>query len=150
MGIDTSGKWWIGSEAKDIEGYLTALKVEGYDVHATRICACTCGATSFKFQYDRDEGCAQRICAICGAKHLLCDSSEYWADATPEDWHCIECGCTTCNVGAAFSLYEPENSLGSDIRWISVGIRCADCGVLGSCVDWKVAYGPSFHLIEQA
>ena len=35
VAIDRSGKWWIGSEAADIEGYLKAYEAEGYAVHET-------------------------------------------------------------------------------------------------------------------
>jgi hypothetical protein len=28
--IDTSGKWWVGSEATDVTDFLTAYKAEGY------------------------------------------------------------------------------------------------------------------------
>ena len=26
------------------------------------------------------------------------------------------------------------------VRWMSVGLRCAKCGLLGSPVDWKADY----------
>ena len=32
----------------------------------------------------RDEGCAHRTCAICRAKHHMCDSAEYWEEAQPQ------------------------------------------------------------------
>jgi hypothetical protein len=36
------------------------------------------------------------------------------------------------------------------VKWITVGTRCAACGVLGSPVDWKIDYGPTDHLLRQA
>ena len=150
MAIDTSGKWWVGSEAADIADYLEAYQSEGHEVHATRLCRCHCGSTAFELEADRDEGCAQRICAACRSRHLVCDSAEYWEGAQPEGWTCTECQCKTCNLAVGFSLYEPEEGQQPDVRWVSVGQRCTNCGTLGSFVDWKVGYGPSYQLLDQA
>ena len=149
MTIDRSGKWWVGTEADDIQEYLRAYEAEGYAVHETRMSKCNCGSDEFEFEADPAEGCARRICAVCGAKHMICDSEEYWDEAEPEDWECTECGCRTCNLGAGFSLYEPQDGNDRDVRWISIGQRCTKCGTLGSFVDWKVGYGPSYQLLEQ-
>ena len=150
MAIDTSGKWWVGSEADDVAEYLEVYEAEGYAVDETRLCKCQCGSNEFELAADRDEGCAQRICALCSTKHFICDSAEYWEEAEPESWVCTECGCKTCNLGVGFSLYEPEEMQKPDVRWISVANRCTKCGTLGSTVDWKVGYGPSYQLLSQA
>ena len=150
MTIDTSGKWWVGSEATDIAGYLMAYKAEGYEVHATRLCKCRCGSTAFELEADQEEGCAQRTCAVCRIKHLVCDSANYWEDAQPQSWTCTECQCRTCNLTVGFSLHEKEKGQQPDVRWVSVGQRCIGCGTLGCFVDWKVGYGPSYHLLDQA
>ena len=31
---------------------------------------------------------------------------------------------------------------GGEVRWITVGRRCARCGVLGSPVEWAIDYVP--------
>jgi hypothetical protein len=147
--IDTSGKWWVGSEATDVADYLTAYKAEGYEVQETRLCKCDCGSITFEFEADQDEGCAQRTCAICRAKHHMCDSADYWEEAQPQRWTCTECQCKICNLGVGFSLYDPEEGP-PDVRWVSVGQRCTNCGTLGSFVDWKVGYGPSYQLLDEA
>jgi len=149
MTIDTSGEWWVGTAADDIREYLRAYEAEGYPVHETRMCRCGCGSDEFAVEADQDEGCAMRICVRCAAAHPICDSAEYWDEAEPERWECTECGSTTCNVGVGFSLYEPEEGNKPDVRWISVGLRCTGCGTLGSFVDWKVGYGPSYQLLDQ-
>lgn len=150
MTIDTSGKWWVGTEAADIADYLTAFKAEGYEVHETRLCKCGCGSAAFVLEADRDEGCALRTCAVCSSKHFICDSAEFWEEAKPEAWKCTECQSDTCNMGVGFSLHEPEGGRQPDVRWISIGQRCTKCGTLGCFVDWKVGYGPSHHLLGQA
>jgi hypothetical protein len=150
VAIDTSGKWWVGSEATDIADYLIAYKAEGYEVHATRLCKCRCGSTAFELEADQEEGCAQRTCAVCRIKHLVCDSTNYWEDAQPQSWTCTECQCKTCNLTVGFSLHEKEKGQQPDVRWVSVGQRCTNCGTLGSFVNWKVGYGPSHQLLDQA
>ena len=150
MAIDTSGKWWVGSEATDIADYLMAYKADGYEVHATRLCKCRCRSTAYELEADQEEGCAQRTCAVCRIKHLVCDSANYWEDAQPQSWTCTECQCRTCNLTVGFSLHEKEKGQQPDVRWVSVGQRCTNCGTLGSFVNWKVGYGPSYQLLDQA
>lgn len=149
MAIDTSGKWWVGSQAADIADYLKAYKAEGYEVLETRPCTCRCGSIAFELEADRDEGCAQRTCAVCRSKHLLGDSADHWQGAQPESWTCTECQCKTCNLTVGFSLYAPREGQPPDVRWVSVGQRCTNCGTLGSFVNWKIGYGPSYHLLDQ-
>jgi hypothetical protein len=87
---------------------------------------------------DDDEGCAKRVCTSCREEHFICDSEEYWPEAGPERWKCVECGSTSANVGVGFSLYED-----GEIHWLYVGERCSNCGILGCVAGWKVAYSPS-------
>jgi hypothetical protein len=148
MTIDKTRKFWVGTEPADAAEYLVAYEAEGYAVHETRICECHCGSVAFRFEADRNGGCAQRTCSTCGAKHLICDSAQFWSEAEPEQWVCTECGNHECNLSVAFSLYDEEDRR-RDVRWVSVGSRCTKCGTLGSFVDWKVAYGPSDHLLNQ-
>ena len=35
------------------------------------------------------------------------------------------------------------------VKWITVGLRCVDCGILDSPVDWKIDYSPASHLYDQ-
>jgi hypothetical protein len=149
VAIDRSSKWWRGSDAADVHEYLKLYKAEGYPLHETRLCKCVCGSIEFGLKADRNGGCAERTCAACEAKHLICDSAEYWEDAEPQNWQCTECGWQICNLGVGFSLYDEEGGAARDVRWISVGERCANCGILGCYVDWKVGYGPSHHLLDQ-
>ena len=145
MSIDTSGKWWIGSEPADIRGFLEVYAPEGYEVHDFRLAACPCGSDSFHLDADDNEGVAKRSCVKCSAEHFLCDSEEYWDEARPEHWKCVDCDSEETNVGVGFSLYEDDQ----EIRWLYVGCRCAKCGVLGCFAGWKIAYAPSRHLLEK-
>ena len=147
MSIDTTGKWWIGSEPSDIGRFLEAYSSDGdCKIHEFRLSRCQCGSVEFALTADDDEGVAQRICTKCKSAHFICDSEEFWNDSSPEKWICIECKSDHTNVGVGFSLYPDDH----EIKWIYVGCRCAMCGILGCFAGWKVAYTPSRHLIEQA
>ncbi len=145
MSIDTSGKWWVGSEKADIRGFLEAYASGGYEVHDFRLAACRCGSDSFRLEADDNEGVAKRICSQCAEEHFLCDSDEYWEEAEPEKWKCIECRSDSANIGVGFSLYDDDH----EIRWLYVGYRCAKCGVLGCFAGWKIAYAPSRQLLDK-
>jgi hypothetical protein len=150
MTIDTSGQWWVGTEAVDAEAYVRALEAEGHTVHETRLCKCDCGSLEFTLEADRDEGCARRKCCHCGAHHFICDSAEYWDEAASETCACAVCGRSHFNLAVGFSLYEADEREDRDVRWVSVGNRCLTCGTLGSFIDWKVGYGDSYQLLDQA
>jgi ferredoxin-like protein FixX len=145
MSIDTTGKWWVGTNPTDIREYLIAYTQDAYSVSEFRLAKCSCGSDVFSLEADDDEGVAKRTCVACGAEHFICDSEEYWGDAQPEEFKCIECGSKRANVGVGFSLHG-----GDEVRWLYVGERCAGCGVLGCFAGWKIAYSPSKHLMERA
>jgi hypothetical protein len=147
MSIDTSGKWWVGSEPADVGGFLKAYAEEGYEVHQFRLSKCPCGSLELHLRADDNEGVAQRVCVKCGAQHFICDSEEHWADAEPVDWICIECKSDICNVGVGFSQY-PDSP--TSIKWIYIGERCARCGILGCFAGWKVGQDDVSHLFDQA
>lgn len=133
VAIDTSGKWWIGSSPQDIEEYLRAYSEDSYLATVFRLARCQCGSEVFSLEADDDEGVARHTCVTCSSAHYICDSGEYWKEACPERFKCVECHGTSCNVGVGFALYEDSPSA---IRWLYVGERCANCGVLGCMAGW--------------
>ena len=135
----------MGSDPSDIDEYLVAYGADNAPVSAFRLSRCVCSSLTFFLDADDNEGCAKRTCTECSREHLICDSAEYWDEASPERWRCIECGSERANVGVAFSLYD-----NGEVRWLYVGERCAGCGVLGCLAGWKVAYSPSAQLLAEA
>ena len=61
MGIDKSGKWWVGASPDDIKEYLEAYAAEGYPTHQFRQAKCGCSGESFELFADDNEGCAKRV-----------------------------------------------------------------------------------------
>ena len=140
MAIDTSGRWWTGTEFRDIDEYLRALTASGYPVSEVVQSKCSCGGTVFSLLRDEEEGCAQRLCRACGERAFIADSAEIWDEAEPAPAVC-PCGSKYAELGVGFS-----NRRDGEIQWVTVGQRCVQCGVLGSFVDWKIDYAPTDHL----
>lgn len=143
--IEFPQRVWVGDRPEDIADYLTAYADDSYPVHAFRIATCSCGSLEFELEADDNEGTARRTCAVCGKRHPICESEEYWDGSRFEKWQCVDCQSSDANVGVGFSL-DPQG----EVRWLHVGYRCANCGVLGCFVGWKVSYTPSRQLLEKA
>jgi hypothetical protein len=144
MTIDTSGKWWKGADFADLAEYLREYTADGYPAEEVVPCVCTCGHTVFRLEGDQNEGCVRRTCAACGAQAFIADSGEAWDEADPVKLTCRPCRGRWFEVGVAFSRGQD-----GDVRWITVGVRCVRCGVLGSFADWKIDYSPTDHLLRQ-
>lgn len=145
MAIHKTGKWWAGSSPDDIKDYLEAYSANGYQSEQFCLARCTCGSFEFRLEADDDEGVAKRTCIECGKEHFICDSAEYWEDAKPQLWKCVECESEAANVGVGFSLYEDREA----VRWLYIGERCSTCGVLGCFAGWKIGYAPSLQLLDE-
>jgi len=52
MGIDKSGKWWVGTSPSDIKEYLEAYSSEGYPAQEFRQAKCACGGVTFELFAD--------------------------------------------------------------------------------------------------
>lgn len=112
MAIDKSGNWWLGSDAGDLAEYLAALTEVGYLATEFRIAQCGCGLNVFSLAIDADEGAATRICVGCGQTHFICDSQEYWEDASPKKWKCVgKCKSRTANICVGFALREDHKDI---------------------------------------
>ena len=135
MSIDTSGKWWVGTNPKDIKEYVETYTSKSYKMDEFRLAKCACGSVDFQLDADDNEGVAKRTCTKCSQQHFLCDSEEFAEEVENEHWHC-ECGSEATNIGVGFSLRKK----GGEIRWLYVGCRCAKCGILGCFADWKIDY----------
>ena len=131
MAIDTSGKWWKGSEYPDLEAYLRELKPGGYPVDRVIRAQCACGSTTFTLNVDQDNELAQTACCECGREAFVSDSGEHWAEATPRRLKC-PARHARYEVGLGLCIRD-----GQWVRWMSIGSRCIRCGILGSPLDWK-------------
>ena len=145
MAIDESGEWWVGDSPADIGEYLQAFSEENYPVELFRMANCSCGCSTFRIDFDNTENVVRRTCENCDLQHFVCDSDEFWDDASPEVWKCVGCASLRHHLGVGFALYHTKQ----DVHWLYVGVRCAKCGILACIADWKVGYGPSLQLIEQ-
>ncbi|RYE86195.1 MAG: hypothetical protein EOO75_16025 [Myxococcales bacterium] len=143
MTIDASGEYWKGTEAADLKPFLVDYEAGGYPVAEVVPAACTCGGGRFEVALSGDEQAVRRRCVSCGEEKLMLDSAEHWDD---EDEDECACPCEGEVFEAAVGLARREDA---SIKWVSVGLRCVECGVLGVYADWKIDYSPSEHLVKQ-
>jgi hypothetical protein len=131
MAIDTSGKWWKGTEFADIAGYLRELQPGGYPVDDVIQAQCQCGSSRFTLDVDQDEELAQTTCTSCGHEAFVSDSGDHWSEASPRRLDCPS-GHTEHELGLGRCIRDR-----AWVRWMSLGARCVSCGVLSSPLDWK-------------
>lgn len=147
MSIDTSGPYWTGSEPADIEAYLAALMGEATPVDAFRLARCPdCGGGQFQLDTLGSRLGARHVCLGCGRSAYVGDINDYRWEGPAHRFLCVACGGQAANVGVAFT-FTPTRQ---DIRWITVGARCARCGLLSAPADWSVEYTGTMHLLEHA
>jgi hypothetical protein len=147
MAIDDSGDWRTGSEASDIELYLTEYTAseEAYPATAFHPIACPCG--SDQFQLVRAGSITRQSCSGCGQVRIICRDGDpiHWEEAigeeNPEPYACVACHGDAANVYLGFAGYAEKPDLDA-VKWFYVGVRCCGCGVLGCFNSGKVGRGP--------
>ncbi|TJZ90687.1 hypothetical protein [Actinacidiphila oryziradicis] len=108
---------------------------------APSVCS-ACDGRVFFVLVDDIEGGAERECSACGSRAFIADSEEFWEDADPRAAGC-PCGSEEFEAAIAFSLADDGS-----VRWVTVGLRCRQDGVLGVYADWKIDYSPTDHLLS--
>lgn len=136
--IDRSKRYWTGDSPADIEEWLR-LYVPEETLDIKPVVCHGCGGDVFRLRVDQDEGVIQVVCTACGAKKILLDGEDYWADARPRLRRCPVCkSCRDYNVDVGFARRK-----NGSVKWVYIVNRCTGCGTLGSYLDWKVDYEPT-------
>jgi hypothetical protein len=122
-----------GDTQGDIQAYLVEYSTTaGYATEHYADAVCMCGNRVFALALDETEGAAVRTCTGCKLKHPIGDSDEYLSGAELEECAC-PCGAEAFELTVGVALYSGSN----DVRWLYVGARCANCGLIGCYGDWK-------------
>jgi len=146
VAIDDAGAWWVGSEPADILQFLAAYTHSegGYLASTFRPVRCSCGSDRFKLERAREV--TRRICAACSSSKFICRTAEGWEEAEAEEgveyYSCVACQTQEANVVVGFAAYEEYPEI-DGVKWFYVGVRCAECGILGCFNDGKVGWGPA-------
>lgn len=140
MTLKKKGEYWYGTTMEDLEAEMVDYSTQNVYV-ATRFrqSHCHCGSDTFKLETDDEVGAARRICAACGAVHLMGDSSEY-ADEADFSRHMHLCepnGYENFKLLSGVALYEGSN----DVRWYYIGCLCTNCQLVGVFAEWKCEAG---------
>lgn len=151
MAIDHSGESWYGSEPADIQDFLAAFSRSegGYPTTAYRSVRCRCGSN--RFRLERAAKVTRRTCAECGNSKVICHTIEDWEEAEAEEGaeplECVACSSDEANISVGFAGYEENPELDA-VQWFYVGVRCVECGLLGSFNDGKVGWGPATEVYQ--
>lgn len=80
----------------------------------------------------------------------MLDGEEYWptTDEEAEATYFVECTCGSDEFETAVGFTFYDSAPTSDIRWVSIAVRCTTDGLIGYCASWKIGYGPSRHLVD--
>ena len=136
--IDKSREYWHGDCANDIDEYLKEYtEVPNIDIKPV-VCH-TCGSDVLALRIDYNEAAIQVKCPTCGAKKIILDCEEVWEDARPRLCKCPECK-TSKEHNVKVGFIRRENG---SVKWVYIGNRCTNCGLLGSVLDWKISYEPT-------
>lgn len=136
-------KWWTGTEASDVGEYLAAYTRDGYPADRFEQSRCVCGGSVFRLAVDDEEGCAERTCTACGLRAFIGGSEDVADESSLVPTTCPNTH-GTFEIVVGFSHREDAT-----VKWITVGIRCTECGVLGCPVEWPIDTTLTAHLYQQ-
>jgi hypothetical protein len=144
------GDNWSGDNSDDLVAYFSAEPHE-YIAHQVVGAYCVhCVGLVFVLETGESSTCVRRTCVTCDKTVYMLDSEEYWPTTEDEAEECciVECACGSSEfeTAAGFTFY--DDTPGSDIRWVSIAVRCTTDGRIGYCASWKIGYGPSSHLVD--
>lgn len=138
MTLEKRGKYWFGDNHEDIRTELFRYShLNGYPIDDFADVRCQCGHDEFYFFTDDDEGVAFRQCAKCNQEHFMGDSAEFAEDAETGQHDCL-CEGNIFQITAGVHRYRnQDDSRPNDVRWLYLGCRCIQCGIVGCFADWK-------------
>jgi len=132
MPIDKSGKWWKGTGEADAIEYLNALKPGGYPVDEVLPQTCECGSTTFLVYRSGDDELSYLVCCGCRSKTFVADSEEHDDD---HEYELTKCPCDSTQLRIFLAVHSINDK--SVANWMSIGVICAACGILGMPLDWE-------------
>ncbi|MEU8358699.1 hypothetical protein AB0C27_22070 [Nonomuraea sp. NPDC048882] len=139
---------WAGDDIDDLIAYFAA-DPNGYAVHQVVVARCAhCAGQVFVLETDESSTCVRRTCANCDRTAFMLDAEEHWLTEEPEVEYFVECTCGEDRFETAVGFTFYNDTPDSDVRWVSIAVRCTVDGLLGYCADYKIRYGPSHHLVD--
>ncbi|HEV3447595.1 MAG TPA: hypothetical protein VG099_23365 [Gemmataceae bacterium] len=132
MAIDKSGKWWKGATEADALEYLNALELGGYPVDEVFPQSCECGSTKFRVYRSDEDELSYLVCSGCRSKTFITDSQEH---DDGQDYELTKCPCKSTQSRVFLGVHSINDK--AVANWISIGVICAQCGVLRSPLDWE-------------
>lgn len=145
MALVKRGEHWYGDDHVDLREEIARFaNLNGYPAEHFADARCSCGGSTFRLAVDDNQGAAVRVCMGCADEHAMGDSAEYLDDAELETCSCV-CESEALELSVGVSLYAGS----ADVRWLYLGCRCTDCGLVGVYADWKNEYTGYQQLLRQ-
>lgn len=150
MALRKAGDGWAGDDLDDLVAYFGADPHEYLADQVVRACCAHCAGQVFVLETDESATCVRRTCVACDRTVHMLDSEEYWptTDEEAEARYFVECACGSDEFETAVGFTFRDDTPASDVRWVSVAVRCTADGLIGYCASWKIRYGPSRHLVD--
>ncbi len=138
MTLEKRGAYWHGDSHEDLRSELTRYSERSvYSIDNFVDVRCECGNDSFHLLTDEDAGVAIRQCTECGYQHMMGDSGDFADEAEVEQHVCV-CEADIFQITAGVHRYRNQDATPStDVRWLYIGCRCIQCGLVGCYADWK-------------
>ncbi|GAA3627775.1 hypothetical protein GCM10022419_136180 [Nonomuraea rosea] len=141
---------WAGDALEDLVAYFGA---DPHEYLAHQVVAARCGHCTgqvFLLETDESSTCVRRTCTSCDQTVYMLDGEEYWPTTEEDDeaTYFVECTCGSDEFETAVGFTFYDDAPTSDIRWVSIAVRCTADGLIGYCASWKIGYGPSHHLVD--
>ena len=118
--IDKSRHYWYVDSPDDIDEYLREYS-ECPSIEVKPVICNNCGNDALHLRVDQNEDAIQEI-----------------EDIAAQVRKCHDCKTKEYNIRVGFIRRE-----NGSVKWVYIGNRCTNCGLLGSYLDWKISYEPT-------
>ena len=159
MALQQRGKNWYGDGPDDVWAYFVWWTRDSVEpVKHWKQAVCQCGNVVFEVMLDEDAGFAERHCTRCKAAHRMLHEGEQTTCADPEvdeelrraEAECDPEVCVCLCEGEEFEVVgvtAPFQGDSDSAKWFYLGLRCVDCGCLGSYASWLERYNDNRALL---
>ncbi len=148
--LEKRGEYWYGDGHADLRTELTRYgEQNGYPIDNFVDVRCKCGNDTFNLATDEDAGVAIRHCSKCGHEHMMGDSADFADEAEDIGQHECVCDVDEFQLTVGIHRYRREDATpSSDVRWLYIGCRCSQCGLVGCYADWKNEFNDYEKLMD--
>ena len=150
MALRTVDDRWAGDNLYDWSPTSARIRLSTQQTDAVAARCGHCAGQVFVLETDESSTWVRRTCVGCDQTVYMLDGEEYWptTEEEAEANFFVECTCGSDQFEAAVGFTFYDDAPTSDVRWVSIAVRCTTDGLIGYCASRKIRYGPSRHLVD--